>query len=648
MNGLSFLLTLKYVTGDWILVLDADEELNPAIVPKMRRAMEKEENLVINLIRHEIGAVQSPYSLISRLFRRHPQVTFTRPYHSIIDDNVAILLKKEPNWKIVELPEIAIFHYGYTVDKIASLDKFERARKAMDGFYQQHPHDPYVCSKLGGLYLKIGRDKEGFKLLKHGLKCHGSNPHILYELYYHLANYYYSVDEFKKSADHFIKAIEQPILDQLKLGAYNNFGGLLYEAENYETALSIFEKTVEIDPSYADGYYNLGLVLKQLHRLPESIKAYKKALKLNPDNPDIYQNLGVAYIVFGIQDGSLLSFINTNNLGLATKNGKLLLVRIKPFRDPNHPQIEMWSMSADKYLKEALRNLEYDLENAELHLPTKVTTPLSHKYRPEMDVSPLLDEAYTRWYQQLIGILRWAVELGRIDIHLSVALLAQYLAQPRRGHLHQVFHIFAYLKAHSRSRIVLDPSLPMVDEHSFVQADWSEFYVDAKEAIPPNAPEPRGKAIVISCFVDADHAGNLVTRRSHTGILIFCNKAPILWFSKRQNTVETSTFGFEFIAAKIAVEMIEGLRYKLRMFGVPIDGPANVYCDNNSVVTNSARPESTLKKKHNAIAYHKVREAIAQGTIWIAKEPGETNLADILTKPLPGPRMKALIQHILY
>ncbi|MCE2663793.1 MAG: glycosyltransferase, partial [Microcystis sp. 53602_E8] len=278
---------LKYVTGDWILVLDADEELNAAIVPKMRRAMEKEENLVINLIRHEIGAVQSPYSLISRLFRRHPQVTFTRPYHSIIDDNVAILLKKEPGWKIVELPEIAIFHYGYTVDKIASLDKFERARKAMEGFYQQHPHDPYVCSKLGGLYLKIGRDKEGFKLLKHGLKCHGSNPHILYEL------------EFKQSGDHFVKAIKQPILDKLKLGAYNNFGGLLYEAEKYETALSVFEKTVEIDPSYADGYYNLGLVLKQLHRLPESIKAYKKALKLNQDNPTIYQNLGVAYIVFG-------------------------------------------------------------------------------------------------------------------------------------------------------------------------------------------------------------------------------------------------------------------------------------------------------------------------------------------------------------
>ncbi len=190
--------------------------------------------------------------------------------------------------------------------------------------------------------------------------------------------------------------------------------------------------------------------------------------------------------------------------------------------------------------------------------------------------------------------------------------------------------------------------MPKIDENSFENADWTEFYANAKEPIPPNAPEPRGKAVVISCFVDADHAGNLVTRRSHTGILIFCNRAPILWYSKRQNTVETSTFCSEFIAAKIAVELIEALRYMLRMFGIPIDGPANVYCDNNSVVINSSRPESTLKRKHNAIAYHKVRESIAQGTIRITKEPGESNLADLLTKPLPGPRMRVLIQHILY
>jgi len=135
--------------------------------------------------------------------------------------------------------------------------------------------------------------------------------------------------------------------------------------------------------------------------------------------------------------------------------------------------------------------------------------------------------------------------------------------------------------------------------------------------------------------VDADHAGCKVTRRSHTGVLIFVNRAPILWYSKRQNTVETSTFGSEFIAMKTAVEMTEGLRYKLRMMGIPLDGPTNVFCDNDTVVKQTTKPESVLKKKHNAIAYHRV-------------EPGQSNLADLLTKSLPGPRLRSLISHVLW
>jgi hypothetical protein len=126
------------------------------------------------------------------------------------------------------------------------------------------------------------------------------------------------------------------------------------------------------------------------------------------------------------------------------------------------------------------------------------------------------------------------------------------------------------------------------------------------------------------------------------------NRAPILWYSKRQNTVETSTFGSEYVAARIAVEMIEGLRYKLRMMGVEVDGPTTVLCDNQSVVQNSSRPESTLQKKHNAVAYHRVREAQAAKIISIVKEDGETNLADLFTKLLPGPRLRKLASTILH
>jgi hypothetical protein len=94
--------------------------------------------------------------------------------------------------------------------------------------------------------------------------------------------------------------------------------------------------------------------------------------------------------------------------------------------------------------------------------------------------------------------------------------------------------------------------------------------------------------------------------------------------------------------------MIEAMRYKLRMFGVPIDGPANVFCDNKSVVTNSTVPDSTLKKKHNAIAYHRVQEAVAAETLRVAHVHSKSNNADLLTKTLPGPELRNMVNNILW
>ena len=126
------------------------------------------------------------------------------------------------------------------------------------------------------------------------------------------------------------------------------------------------------------------------------------------------------------------------------------------------------------------------------------------------------------------------------------------------------------------------------------------------------------------------------------------NRSPILWFSKRQSAVESSLFGSEFVAMKIAIEMVEGLRRKLRMMGIPIEGPTDAFCDNESVVKNSSRPESVLKKKHNAIACHRCREAQAAGITRVAWENGECNLADSFAKPLSGPRMKQLVSRVLW
>ena len=294
-----------------------------------------------------------------------------------------------------------------------------------------------------------------------------------------------------------------------------------------------------------------------------------------------------------------------------------------------------------------MKNVEAELLKVGSKFNSRVNRPLANGYKPELDVSRLLDAKRTNYYQNLIGILRWAVELGRIDIHYHVAIMSRFLSAPREGHLEQVFCIFAYVKRHLTYKLVMDSNEVLWNGKKFHDSDWSDFYADAKEELPPNMPAPRGKPVQINCFVDADHAGDMVSRRSHTGILIYVNRAPVIWFSKRQNTVETSTFGSEFIAMKIATEMIEGLRYKLRMFGVPLDGPANVFGDNQSVISNASVPESPLKKKHVAICYHRVREACASGAIRIAKEDTESNLSDIFTKNLPFPRHKVLRELIL-
>ena len=311
---------------------------------------------------------------------------------------------------------------------------------------------------------------------------------------------------------------------------------------------------------------------------------------------------------------------------------------------------ECWAQSADKYLAESVKNVDATLvSRGQRPLPTKgCPTPLSNKYRPELDVSAELGREGHQYYQELIGVLRWAVELGRLDILLEVSLMSAYLASPREGHLEEVLHIFAYIKQHPKRKLAFDPDSAQINQARFKKYEWTDFYRDAKEAIPSNMPEPRGNPVSIHCFVDANLAGDVATRRSQTGILIFVNRAPILWHSKRQNTVESSTFGSEIVALKNAIELIEGLRYKLRMFGIPIDGPADIFCDNEAVTKNCSIPESTLKKKHHSIAYHRNREAVAAGTVRIAWEDTATNLADLFTKVLSAERRNQLMDSFMY
>ena len=156
--------------------------------------------------------------------------------------------------------------------------------------------------------------------------------------------------------------------------------------------------------------------------------------------------------------------------------------------------------------------------------------------------------------------LRWACELARINILFEISLLASHTAMPRQGHLVAVYHVFAYLKPHLNSTLVFDERLQFINEDAFIAVNWGGFYGTEKEEMPLKMPAPPGNAVRVSCFIDAYNAGNAVTRRLHTGTLVFVDNSLISWFLKRQNTLECSTFGSEFVALRIAVEQLDALR----------------------------------------------------------------------------------------
>ncbi len=262
-----------------------------------------------------------------------------------------------------------------------------------------------------------------------------------------------------------------------------------------------------------------------------------------------------------------------------------------------------------------------------------VSSPLEKGDHPELDESEFLSPSDVTKYQSLIGSLQWAVSIGRLDITTAVMTMSGFRVAPRQGHLDRVKRIVGYLAkmrhAFLRFRIE-EPDYSTLSKPKF---DWEKtVYGDVKELIPDDAPEPLGKPVTLTHYVDANLYHDMATGRSVTGILHLLNKTPIDWFSKKQATVETATYGSEFVASRICVEQVIDIRLTLRYLGVPIRETSYMFGDNESVTNSSSRPHAKLHKRHNALSFHKVREAVASGMIEYHHIPGEINPADILSK----------------
>ena len=281
--------------------------------------------------------------------------------------------------------------------------------------------------------------------------------------------------------------------------------------------------------------------------------------------------------------------------------------------------------------------------------PKEYVSPLDKGDHPELDTSEELGPDGIQKYQSMLGSLQWAVSLGRFDIHTATMTMSRFRVAPRKGHLERLQHIYGYLRKFSQAAIRVkteEPDFSALPEQDF---DWCySVYGNVQEVLPKDLPKPLGKRVIITTYKDANLYHDMLTGRAVTGILHFFNQTLGDWYSKRQAVVETATFGSEFTAARIATDQIMDLRMTLRHLGVPVFQKTYMFGDNQAVVTNSTIPHSTLSKRHNALAYHRVREAIAAkilGYYWI---DGKCNPADIVSKHWGYQQVYKLLQPILF
>ncbi len=308
---------LEWVRGDWVLVLDADERLQPEAREPLRQLMAEPEALLITLLRRELGAAQSPYSCVSRLFRRHPAIRWERAYHSLVDDSVAALQSREPHWRVLACPVPALLHDGYRPELLATGDKEQRLRRAMEQELRQRPGDPYTCAKLGALEIAAGRRERGLELLSTGLAhCPAGAHPERFELLLHLGIALAPVDPGAATA-RYREALALPLEPRLAVAALVNLAALELQAGRAGQAAALARRATAAAPELALAWFNLGLSERQQGDMEAAASAYDTAIRLEPDLADAHRNRAVVRLLRGDIAGARQGFRHAIALLLA-------------------------------------------------------------------------------------------------------------------------------------------------------------------------------------------------------------------------------------------------------------------------------------------------------------------------------------------
>ncbi len=244
--------SLKRAVGDWILQIDADEELISSSILPLRKSILNPSVLYYSIRCDNGPEYEGPrFVWLPRLFRRHPRLEYHRPYHEGIDLSVQALMTTEAEWQIEFERNIVIRHHGY--EPAVILEKYERGLSIMKSFLKNNPGDVYMLNQLGGSYTGLGRYEEGKTYLVRALKI---DPN------YSEANY--------------------------------SLGVTLESQNELDSAVQCYQKAIAVDPDFVSAHLNLGIVLVKKGLLDDAMLAFENALSIEPDYPRAHYNLALA------------------------------------------------------------------------------------------------------------------------------------------------------------------------------------------------------------------------------------------------------------------------------------------------------------------------------------------------------------------
>jgi tetratricopeptide (TPR) repeat protein len=294
--------SLKHATGDWIFQIDADEELLASSIAPLKEAMSNSSCLAYVIICDNGATCRAErFVEVGRLFRNHPFVQYSRPYHEMVAPSVYNLIARDPSWQLLYDRKIIIRHHGYEPSEMESRKKHERGLRIMESYVAEHQSDDYMLTKLAETYNAVKRHDEAAANFKKALTANPKNS----DARKGLGIACLERGMFDKAIVELNKAVG---MNPKCADSHNNLGLAYWAKGLLNRAISEYTEALTLEPDFGEAHYNLAMAYGASGLVDDEISEYKKALDINPDLAEAHSNLGAAYVDKGMLDEAIVEY----------------------------------------------------------------------------------------------------------------------------------------------------------------------------------------------------------------------------------------------------------------------------------------------------------------------------------------------------